>query len=195
MDETYYSGGEDSEYDEQDNNVDSEEEYQSGSSSDEEIGDQDRGDQEEDRGIKTKKLGMQPHPQRKRVILPMVVEHNDFGFKSSFRVCSLNERIAELEKQLGAERKLRELKDEEFNHLSSKMQIQEQTLASKDEESKRLSATVQEQEVSTLKKAVEDNTQSSNTFATLLTNKLKDIKAELAATSAQVATLTEELQH
>ncbi|KAI3758283.1 hypothetical protein L6452_05841 [Arctium lappa] len=58
---------------------------------------------------------------------------------------SSNERIAELETQLDAERKMRELKDEEFKHLSAKMQIQEQTLASKDEEFKRLSAMVQEQ--------------------------------------------------
>ncbi|KAI3672651.1 hypothetical protein L6452_38748 [Arctium lappa] len=38
MDETHYSGGEDSEYDDEDRNVDYQEEYQSGSSSDEEIG-------------------------------------------------------------------------------------------------------------------------------------------------------------
>ncbi|KAI3681228.1 hypothetical protein L6452_36015 [Arctium lappa] len=114
-------GGEDSEYDDEDSNVDSEGEHQSSSSSNEELGDHDRGNQEEDRGDQEEDREDQ---------------NEEIGNATT---------SSKKKKQLDAERKLCELKDEEFKHLSAKMQIQEQTLASKDEKSKHLSATVQEQ--------------------------------------------------
>ncbi|KAI3733783.1 hypothetical protein L6452_13239 [Arctium lappa] len=120
---------------------------------------EDRGDQEEDRADQEEEIGNATTSSKKKVrgLTRLVKMHDDFRiskgkkhvvefdkwgrlvgkYRAEFSSSS-NERIAELEKQLDAERKLRELKDEDFKHLSVKMQ-------SKDEESKHLSATVQEQ--------------------------------------------------